>query len=149
MLKRKDVAPDFKVGGGSLYETLDGSAVVVFFYPKAFTRGCTREAIRFRRDYEKLKESGCEVIGVSRDDEETNARFRKSLDLPYPLVSDPDGRICRDYKVSWPIIGRAKRVTYLIGKDRQVRLALHDELNMDAHADQACAYAPSAPTSPA
>ena len=145
MLNRKDVAPDFKVGAGSLYETLGGSAAVVFFYPKAFTRGCTKEAKRFRLDYEKLKESGCEVIGVSRDDEETSARFRKALDLPYALVSDPDGAICRDYKVSWPLIGRSKRVTYLIGKDRLVRLAFHDELNMDAHVEKACAFVPTAP----
>ena len=72
-------------------------------------------------------------------------RFRKSLDLPYPLVGDPTGRICRDYKVSWPLIGRAKRVTYLIGRDRLVRLAFHDEFHMDAHADQACAFSPATP----
>jgi thioredoxin-dependent peroxiredoxin len=145
MLKRKDVAPDFKFGGGSLYETLGQSAAVIFFYPKAFTPGCTKEASRFRREYDKLRESGCDVIGISRDDQETNDRFRKSLDLPYPLVGDPDGTICGAYKVSWPIIGRSKRVTYLIGRDRLVRLAFHDELNMDAHAEQACAIAPEAP----
>jgi thioredoxin-dependent peroxiredoxin len=85
------------------------------------------------------------VVGVSRDDQETNDRFRQSLDLPYPLVGDPDGKICSDYKVNWPIIGRSKRVTYLIGSDRLVRLALHNELNMDAHAEQACAFVPNAP----
>jgi peroxiredoxin len=64
---------------------------------------------------------------------------------PYPLVGGPDGKICGAYKVSWPIIGRSKRVTYLIGRDRLVRLAFHDELNMDAHAEQACAISPEAP----
>ena len=144
MLKRKDVAPDFKVGDGSLYRTLADRAVVVFFYPKAFTPGSTREAGEFRRDYEKLRESGCEVIGVSRDDQGTNDRFRESLDLPYPLVGDPDGKICEGYKVNWPLIGRVKRVTYLIGRDQRVRLAFHDEFKMDEHAAQACATAPTA-----
>jgi peroxiredoxin Q/BCP len=139
MLQRKDVAPDFPYGGGSLYDTLGRTAVVLFFYPGAFTPGCTKEAKRFRVEYEKLRESGCEVIGVSPDDQEKNDRFRKSLDLPYPLVGDREGRISEAYKVRWPIIGRLKRVTYLIGKDRLVRLAFHDELNMNAHVEQACA----------
>jgi peroxiredoxin len=85
------------------------------------------------------------VVGVSRDDQETSDRFREALGLPYPLVGDRDGTICRDYKVAWPIIGRAKRVTYLVGRDRLVRLAFHDELHMDAHAEQACAVAAGAP----
>ena len=144
MLQRKDVAPDFKVGEGSLYQTLADRAVVVFFYPKAFTPGCTKEASTFRREYEKLKESGCDVIGVSRDDQATNDKFRASLSLPYPLVGDPDGKICEGYKVSWPLIGRSKRVTYLIGRDQRVRLAFHDEFKMDEHAAQACAAAPAA-----
>ena len=144
MLQRKDVAPDFKVGDGSLYQALAERAVVVFFYPKAFTPGCTKEASTFRREYEKLKESGCDVIGVSRDDQATNDRFRESLGLPYPLVGDPDGKICDGYQVSWPLIGRSKRVTYLIGRDQRVRLAFHDEFKMDAHAEQACAAAPAA-----
>jgi peroxiredoxin Q/BCP len=146
MLQRKDVAPDFKVGDGSLYKTLAESAVVVFFYPKAFTPLCTREAAHFRREYEKLKLSGCDVVGVSRDDQATNDRFRASLDLPYPLVGDPDGTICEGYKVSWPIIGRSKRVTYLIGRDQRVRLAFHDEFKMGEHVNQACAAAPTATT---
>ena len=60
-------------------------------------------------------------------------------------MGDPEGVICSGYKVSWPLIGRSKRVTYLIGKDRLVRLAFHDELNMDAHVEKACAFVPTAP----
>jgi peroxiredoxin Q/BCP len=56
-------------------------------------------------------------------------------------VGDPEGTITSGYKVDWPLIGRAKRVTYLVGRDRAIRLALHDELRMDAHAEQACATA--------
>ena len=141
MIEPGSEAPDFNVGGRSLYDLLGERAVVLFFFPKAFTPGCTKEASSFRREYQKLTESGCEVIGVSRDDQPTNDRFRESLGLPYPLVGDPRGQITGAYGVDWPLIGRAKRVTFLIGRDRHVRLAFHAEFNMGAHADEACTAA--------
>jgi peroxiredoxin len=82
------------------------------------------------------------VIGISRDDQPTNDRFRESLGLPYPLVGDPEGKVTSAYKVDWPLVGWSKRATFLIGRDRRVRLAFHDEFKMDAHAAQACAAAP-------
>jgi peroxiredoxin Q/BCP len=85
------------------------------------------------------------VVGVSADDQETNDRFRESLDLPYPLVGDAEGKIRAAYGVNWPLIGRPKRATFLVGRDRRVRLAFHDELHMDAHAEQACAVASAPP----
>jgi peroxiredoxin len=60
------------------------------------------------------------------------------------VVGDPEGTICDGYKVSWPLIGRSKRVTYLIGRDHRVRLAFHDEFKTGEHAVQACAAAPEA-----
>jgi peroxiredoxin Q/BCP len=81
------------------------------------------------------------VVGVSRDSQETNDRFRQSLDLPYPLVGDPEGAVCKAYGVKWPVIGLARRVTYLVGRDRRVRMAFHDELRADAHAHEACGAA--------
>jgi thioredoxin-dependent peroxiredoxin len=81
------------------------------------------------------------VIGVSRDAQETVERFRASLDLPYRMVGDPSGAICKAYGVKWPVIGLARRVTYLIARDHRVRLAFHDELHADRHAGEACAIA--------
>jgi peroxiredoxin Q/BCP len=81
------------------------------------------------------------VIGVSRDPQDVVDRFRASLDLPYPLVGDPGGTICRAYKARWPLIGKAKRITYVIGRDRRIRTAYRDELRMSAHAARACAAA--------
>jgi thioredoxin-dependent peroxiredoxin len=138
MLKRGDVAPDFAVGGRTLYQILEERSAVVFFYPKAFTPGCTREAGGFRREHENLQASGCEVIGVSRDPQETSDRFRESLGLPFSLVGDPGEGIIRGYDVRWPIVGLTQRVTYVIGRNRKVRVAFHSELNMDAHSAQAC-----------
>jgi len=78
------------------------------------------------------------VIGVSGDSQETNERFRKSLDLPFPLVGDPEGTILRAYRVRWPLVGLAQRVTYAIGRDGRVLLAFHSELSPTAHAAKAC-----------
>jgi peroxiredoxin Q/BCP len=138
MLKRGQAAPDFPIGGGSLHRMLEDGSVVVFFFPKAFTPGCTREAKEFGKEFETLKKSGCDVIGVSSDTQETNDRFRESLGLPFPLVGDPKGEILRAYDVRWPILGIAQRVTYAIGRNKKVLLAFHSELHQTAHVGEAC-----------
>ncbi len=74
---------------------------------------------------------------MSGDTLETNERFRKSLDLPFPLVGDPDKTILKAYRVRWPVIGLAKRVTYVIGRDRRILLAYRNERSMSAHAARA------------
>lgn len=79
-------------------------------------------------------------MGVSNDTQETSDRFAKSLDLPYPLVGDPDGEILRDYKARWPILGLARRVTYLVGRDRRVETAYHSERDAESHVAEACAF---------
>jgi thioredoxin-dependent peroxiredoxin len=76
-------------------------------------------------------------VGVSRDSQEKNERFRRSLSLPFPVVSDEDGTIIRAYKVRWPFFGFTKRVTYVIGRDRKIRLVFHNELDFDGHAGEA------------
>jgi peroxiredoxin Q/BCP len=73
------------------------------------------------------------VIGVSGDSPETNASFREACSLPYALVGDPDGRIRAAYRVKWPLIGLCQRVTYVIGRDRRVRVAFWNEFDVEAH----------------
>jgi peroxiredoxin len=79
-------------------------------------------------------------VGVNADPQESNDRFRESLDLPFPLVGDPGGEILKAYNVRWPIIGIAKRVTYVVGRDRKIRSVFRSERDMRAHAAQACAF---------
>ena len=138
MLKRGQVAPDFPIRDGSLYKILEQRSAVVFFFPKAFTPGCAKEAGVFRMEFANLQRSGCAVVGVSQDAQEVNDRFRESLDLPFPLVGDPEGTILRAYGVQWPILGLAQRVTYVIARNNKVRLAFHSEFSMKAHAAKAC-----------
>jgi peroxiredoxin Q/BCP len=78
------------------------------------------------------------VVGISGDAQDLNDRFRQSLDLPFPLVGDPSGKILKDYDVRWPILGTAQRVTYVVSPKRRVRLAFHSQFRFDAHAAKAC-----------
>jgi peroxiredoxin len=139
MLKVGDAAPDFKIGDTTLHRMLETRSVAVFFFPKAFTPGCTREAGAFGQEFGGLRMSGCDVVGVSGDDQETNDRFRESLGLPFPVVGDPDGAILRAYRVRWPMVGLARRVTYLIDGSRKVKLAVHAEFDVGQHVSRTCA----------
>jgi peroxiredoxin len=139
MLKPGDVAPDFPIQDTTLYRLLESKAAAVFFFPRAFTPGCTKEASEFREEFENLRRSGCDVVGVSRDPQETSDRFRESLGLPFPLVGDPQGAILRAYKVRWPVIGLARRVTYLVTRSRRVKMALHSEFDIGSHVTATCA----------
>jgi peroxiredoxin Q/BCP len=98
------------------------------------------EAGEFRRVYDDLRRADYEVVGVSTDSQEESDRFRESLDLPFPLVGDTEGRIVQDYQVRWPLIGRPRRVTFIIDRDRKVLFAFGSETSMTAHAARACEF---------
>ena len=76
---------------------------------------------------------------MSADAPEKSERFRQSLELPFPMVGDPSGRILRDYRVRWPLLGLARRVSYVIGSDRKIRLAHRAELDVESHVQKALA----------
>lgn len=79
------------------------------------------------------------MIGVSGDTQHTQDRFARSLELPFPLVGDPDGAIRSAYGVKWPILGLARRVTFVVGKDRRIRGVTRAERDALAHVAEACA----------
>ncbi len=74
-----------------------GKRLIVFFYPKAMTPGCTTEACDFRDRYERFLDAGFEIVGVSPDPPERNARFREKESLPFPLLSDTDHRVAEAF----------------------------------------------------
>ena len=75
---------------------------------------------------------------MSADRQETQDRFAKSLELPFPLVGDPEGTLREAYGVKWPLFGLARRVTFVIGKDRRVRAVHKAERDVESHVTQAC-----------
>ncbi|MGZ3582091.1 MAG: peroxiredoxin, partial [Ktedonobacterales bacterium] len=116
-----DAAPDFALPtqGGTLVRLSDflgKQAVVLYFYPKDNTRGCTAEACAFRDSYEVFKDAGAEVIGVSSDSEESHQQFATQHRLPFVLLSDRDGELRKRYGVPTTFGLVPGRVTYIIDK---------------------------------
>jgi thioredoxin-dependent peroxiredoxin len=87
-----------------------------------------------------LQAAGADVIGVSGDAQATLLRFAEELELPYRLVGDPKGTIRGAWGVKWPVIGLARRVSFVVGRDRTVRHVHHAERDVDSHAATACAF---------
>ena len=119
-------APDFVLPGTDgtplQLSSLRGRKVVVFFYPRDNTRGCTAEACAFRDAYEELATAGAEVVGISSDSVESHGRFAASRGLPFPILSDRDGSVRRLYGASSAMLfGTTGRVTYLIDEEGVVR----------------------------
>jgi len=122
-----DKAPNFtlKASDGKTYKLADfqgKKAVVVAWFPKAFTSGCTAECKSFREKGDVLKEfKDLAYFTASVDDAETNAKFAKSLDLDYPILSDPDRSVAKAYGVVSDDKGYAKRWTFYIDKSGIIR----------------------------
>lgn len=100
---------------------LKGKYVILYFYPKDDTPGCTKQACRFRDEYSKFKELGAEVFGVSKQDQKSHQKFKAKYKLPFDLLVDNDGTLAEKFDVKrLPIIGFHKRQTIVIGKDGTV-----------------------------
>jgi thioredoxin-dependent peroxiredoxin len=132
-------APEIDAQGSAGRFVLSAEAgrlcTVVYFFPKAFTPGCTRETARFRDNYMELRLAGAAVVGVSTDAHDTQCRFAQSMDAQFPIVADTDGAIARAYDVRWPIVGLAQRVTYIVSPERIVVAAFHHEIQATQHVD--------------
>ncbi|TVP68938.1 MAG: peroxiredoxin [Nitriliruptor sp.] len=123
-----------------LSDLADDGYLVVFFYPKAFTGGCTAQACHFRDLGAEFAEVGASRVGVSRDDLDTQARFSAKHGFDFPLIADPDGSVAKAFgaRRMGPI--PSKRQTVVLGPDLRVLLRISSETNMDVHADDALAY---------
>jgi peroxiredoxin Q/BCP len=99
---------------------LKGKNVVLYFYPKDDTPGCTKEACDFRDSWAKLQKAGVVVFGVSTQDNGSHKAFAEKYKLPFALIPDDKGELAAKYKV--PVVdGKARRITYLIGKDGKIK----------------------------
>jgi len=123
MIEPGSLAPDFQGttqdGRPLTLSSFRGRPVVLYFYPKANTTGCTLEARGFAEHYPELQRAGAEVIGVSVDSVDAQKGFSQKCHLPFPLVADADRAIAKQYGVLG-LLGIAKRVTFLLGPDGRV-----------------------------
>ena len=139
-----DIAPDFTLPREdgtmlTLSEELAKGPVVLFFYPKAMTTGCTAESCHFRDLKTEFAAMGAGRIGISADSVEKQRKFSDKHGFDYPLVSDTDRKIAAAFGVKRPGPLFNKRATFVIDTDRTVLAAISSELNMDKHADEALA----------
>lgn len=113
-----------------------GKPLVVYFYPKDETYGCTIEACKFRDEYEDFVAAGAEVIGVSRDDAASHEKFKSHHRLPFTLLSDPDGAVARAWGVKG-MLGLPGRVTYVFDKAGVLRHRFDSMIRFGKHVDEA------------
>ncbi len=107
------------------------SAVVLYFYPKDDTPGCTAQACSLRDGFAAIKAAGAVVLGVSADTSQSHKAFAEKFHLPFSILADPDKRIIEAYGVKMPVIGFAKRITFLIDKQGIVRKVITDTRTKD------------------
>ncbi len=118
----------------SLGDYIGKNVVVLYFYPRDNTPGCTKEACSMRDGMDRLRELGVQVIGVSTDSVASHEKFRDKYGLNFPLLSDKDRNIVRAYGVESEK-GTARRVTFLIDRDGVVR-HVWTKVNTSGHADE-------------
>ncbi|MEL7039305.1 MAG: peroxiredoxin [Cyanobacteria bacterium J06592_8] len=141
-VKVGDTAPDFTLTSQtgesvSLADFRGKTAVVLYFYPKDDTPGCTMEACAFRDSYQVFKDAGAEVIGVSSDSAVSHEQFAQKHNLPFILLSDAGNKLRQVYGVPATLWILPGRVTYVIDKEGVVRHVFDSMLDFKAHVDQA------------
>ena len=144
MLRVGDQAPDFTTEAVvseqiTPFRLIDyrGRRVVLYFYPKDNTPGCTKEACAFRDGYAKLQNWGIALFGCSIDSANAHLAFAKKYGLPFPLLLDPDKKIAQAYGAEngIPILGLDKRITYVIGEDGRI-VGVYPQVDPGTHAEQ-------------
>lgn len=138
-LKVGDPAPQFELKGsdGKTYKLSDlqGKVVVLAWFPRAFTGGCTAECKSLKADGQKLRDLGVVYFTASNDTVEENTKFAKSLELDYPILSDPSNEVLMKYGVFNAERKAATRVTFVIGKDQKIA-AIITSVDTKDHATQ-------------
>jgi peroxiredoxin Q/BCP len=137
-----EVAPDFSLPDQDgktvrLSDFRDRRNVVVYFYPKDDTPGCTKESCSFRDHFEDFGDAGAEVLGISADSPRSHHAFAEKHRLPFRLLSDPDGRVRRAYRVPQTLGLLPGRVSFVIDKQGVVRHAFNSQFDPTRHVDEA------------
>ncbi len=129
-LKVADPAPVFEVktqdGANFNLNSRIGQWTVLYFYPKAETPGCTKQACTLRDNIDKIRAQGADVYGVSIDTVEAQSAFHKNHKLNFTLLADADGKVTNQYGVKMPVMNMAKRWTFILGPDLKIRMIQKD-----------------------
>jgi len=148
-MKVNDKAPEFTLpdqnGEEISLKQFRGKYVVLYFYPRADTPGCTIEACEFRDSYKKMQKSGAILLGISPDTSKAQDKFAKKLDLPFTLLADADKKVAIAYETlkeknmyGKKVMGVA-RMTFIIGPDGKI-IHIFDKVKPEGHAEEVLEY---------
>lgn len=144
MLNVGDVAPDFeaRASDGSTFRLYGrrGRATVIYFFPKAFTPGCTKETKLFAENYSEIQLARADLVGVSADGFDKQCDFAKSTGAPFPMIGDESRVVCKKFGVLFPIVGIARRVTFVVdNRDHKILGRFEALLDVEHHRDEVLA----------
>ena len=140
-LSLNDPAPYFELfdQNGNQHKLTDynGEWLVLYFYPKDDTPGCTTEACAFRDDIYKIRELKTNIVAISTDDKESHEKFSKKYSLPFPLLSDKDAVVAESYGSAFKIgpFAMAKRHTFIISPEGRIAM-IYRKVNPGTHSDE-------------
>jgi peroxiredoxin Q/BCP len=147
-LKEGDTAPEIALdtdsGASFALSSLKGKNVVLYFYPKADTPGCTKESCEFRDTSKKFTKANTVIVGISPDPTKAQAKFKEKFDLPFVLLADVDHKACEDYDV-WKeksMYGKkymgVERTTFVIDPKGKIK-KIFPKVKVDGHAEEVLA----------
>ena len=138
-LKVGDKAPDFTLLDQdgtpvTLSKVLEQGPVILAFYPKAFTPGCTKQNSNFRDHAADAEQRGARILGISTDSVETQKKFKTEYKLPYALLSDPGGKVSKLYPGTVPLLGLANRANFVVARDGTISKIIEGSDAIDPNA---------------
>ncbi len=143
-LKENTTAPHFTLpstaGKEFNLQEQKGQPLILYFYPKDFTPGCTKEACEFRDQFAFFRKQDIQVWGISRDNLETHERFRQEYKLPFHLLADEAGEVAKLYKATIPLLPVTRRITYLLDSDHNIAGVFEKMFGHEEHIQQMVSY---------
>ena len=144
MIQVGEPAPDFQAtdcqGRPVSLAALRGRRVVLFFFPKAFTIGCTIEIRAFRDNHARIQALGAELVGVSVDSVQRQCEFAEAEGIHFALIGDESREISHAYDVLWPVLNVDRRMTFIISPEGRIEDIIRHEMRVYRHMDDVLAY---------
>jgi peroxiredoxin Q/BCP len=136
-----DFAPDFTLpstSGSTFSLSKDGKdkPYIIYFYPKDFTPGCTKEACSFRDNIEDFRNYDIDVLGISTDTVSQHLAFKEKHKLPFELLADVEGKVSKAYKARMPFMNVSKRITYMIDRQHRIVAVYSNLFGAEKHIQQ-------------
>lgn len=131
-------APDFTLPSTTgkrftLSQHMKSKACILYFYPRDFTPGCTKEACGFRDAFSFFRNMDIDILGISADTVSSHQKFKEKYELPFELLADVNRKVAKSYQATLPLIGTVWRITYLLDKDHKIAAVYENLFGAEKH----------------